>query len=180
MILYCPVRVGHRPGRTLLSTLLAITMRSTLNSPFSKLALALTVCSITLSICAEPSSRPNILFILPDQWRAQAFGFAGDPNAKTPNLDRLQQQSVWFVNAVAGIPVCCPTRASLMTGQRATTHGVFLNDAPLSTNATTLAEVLRAAGYDTGYIGKWHLNGPERSGFIPPERHFGFDYWKVL
>jgi arylsulfatase A-like enzyme len=67
-----------------------------------------------------------------------------------------------------------------MTGQRALTHGVFLNDAPLSTNATALAEVLRAAGYSTGYIGKWHLDGPERSAFIPPERHHGFDYWKVL
>jgi arylsulfatase A-like enzyme len=156
-------------------------MRSIINTSFSKLALALTVCSITsLALSAERPQPPNILFILPDQWRAQAFGFAGDPNAKTPNLDRLQKQSVWFMNAVAGIPVCCPTRASLMTGQRATTHGVFLNDARLSTNATTLAEVFRGAGYDTGYIGKWHLDGPERSGFIPPERHQGFDYWKAL
>jgi arylsulfatase A-like enzyme len=156
-------------------------MRSIINTSFSKLALALTICSITsLSLFAERSPRPNVLFIIPDQWRAQAFGFAGDPNAKTPNLDQLQKHSVWFINAVAGVPVCCPTRASIMTGQRATTHGVFLNDAPLSTNATTLAEVFRAAGYDTAYIGKWHLNGPERSGFIPPERHQRFDYWKVL
>jgi arylsulfatase A-like enzyme len=156
-------------------------MRSIINTSFSKLALALTVSSITcLSLSAERAQPPNILFILPDQWRAQAFGFAGDPNAKTPNLDRLQQQSVWFINTVAGVPVCCPTRASIMTGQRATTHGVFLNDAPLSTNATTLADVLRAAGYATSYIGKWHLDGPERSAFIPPERHHGFDYWKAL
>jgi arylsulfatase A-like enzyme len=152
--------------------------RSILNT---RLAFALCFCSLTfLSLSAERPSHPNILFILPDQWRAQAFGFAGDPNAKTPNLDRLQQQSVWFINAVAGVPVCCPTRASIMTGQRATTHGVFLNDAPLSTNAMALAEVFRAAGYDTGYIGKWHLNGLERSGFIPPESHFGFDYWKAF
>lgn len=156
-------------------------MRSTPITLFTLLALAFSLCFSTFpSLSVERPPRPNILFILPDQWRAQAFGFAGDPNAKTPNLDRLQQQSVWFINAVAGVPVCCPTRASIMTGQRATTHGVFQNDVPLSTNATTLAEVFRAAGYTTGFIGKWHLNGPERSGFIPPERHFGFDYWKVL
>jgi len=133
-----------------------------------------------LSICGEPAAHPNILFILPDQWRAQAFGFAGDPNARTPNLDHFQRESVWFVNAVAGIPVCCPTRASLMTGQRALTHGVFLNDVALSTNATTIAEVLRGAGYGTAYIGKWHLDSADRSAFIPPERHQGFEYWKAL
>jgi arylsulfatase A-like enzyme len=156
-------------------------MRSIINTSLSKLALALTFCSfISLSLSAKRPQPPNILFILPDQWRAQAFGFAGDPNAKTPNLDRLQRQSVWFINAVAAVPVCCPTRASIMTGQRATTHGVFINDTPLSTNATTLAEVFRAAGYDTGYIGKWHLDGPERSAFIPPERHHGFEYWKAF
>src|SRR3954467_3030230 len=129
---------------------------------------------------ASPAGKPNILIIMADQWRAQAFGFAGDPNVKTPNLDRLQRQSAWLVNAFAGVPVCCPTRASLLTGQRALTHGVFLNDVPLATNAVTLAKVLAGAGYDTGYIGKWHLNGDGRSSFIPPERRQGFDYWKVL
>jgi arylsulfatase A-like enzyme len=156
-------------------------MPSILNTRLIRIALVLGLCfSVFTLFSAESAERPNILFILPDQWRAQAFGFAGDPNAKTPNLDRLQRESVWFINAVAGIPVCCPTRASIMTGQRPLTHGVFLNDVPLSTNATTLAEALRTAGYATGYIGKWHLDGPKRSVFIPPERHRGFDYWKVL
>jgi arylsulfatase A-like enzyme len=124
--------------------------------------------------------RPNILFILADQWRAQAFGYAGDPNVHTPNLDRLQQESLCFLNAVAGVPVCCPARASLLTGQRALTHGVFLNDVPLSPDAVTFAKVLSQEGYDTGYIGKWHLNGDGRSAFISRERRQGFDYWKVL
>jgi arylsulfatase A-like enzyme len=139
--------------------------------------------SSTYSSSGAPVSappKPNVLIIIADQWRAQAFGFAGDPNVKTPNLDRLQRQSAWFVNAIAGVPVCCPTRASLLTGQRALTHGVFLNDVPLATNAVTLAKVLANAGYDTGYIGKWHLNGDGRSSFIPRERRQGFDYWKVL
>ncbi len=124
--------------------------------------------------------KPNILVVLADQWRAQAFGFAGDPNVRTPNFDRLASQSLRFINAVAGLPVCSPTRASLLTGQRPLMHGVFLNDVPLDPNATTLAKVLKAEGYHTGYIGKWHLNGGGRSNFIPPERRQGFDYWKAL
>jgi len=126
-------------------------------------------------------SPPNILFVTADQWRAQAFGFAGDPNVKTPNLDRFEQGCVDFTQAVAGMPVCSPTRASLLTGQRPETHGVFLNDVPLNTNAVTLPKELRRAGYDTGCIGKWHVDGHgSRSAFIPPERRQGFDYWKVL
>jgi arylsulfatase A-like enzyme len=127
-----------------------------------------------------PKRRPNILFVIADQWRAETFGFAGNPDVKTPNLNQLQRHSVNFINAIAGTPVCCPTRASLMTGQRPLTHGVFLNDVPLATNAVTLAKVLKAAGYDTGYIGKWHLDAHGRSKFIPRERRQGFDYWKVL
>lgn len=125
-------------------------------------------------------SKPNIVIVIADQWRAQAFGFAGDPNVKTPNLDRLAAQSANFVNAVAGLPVCSPTRASLLTGRRPLTHGVFLNDVQLSTNAVTLAKVLNVANYDTAYIGKWHLDGRGRSNFIPRERRQGFNYWKVL
>ena len=127
---------------------------------------------------AEP---PNILFIVADQWRAQAFGFAGDPNVKTPHLDRFERQCVNFTQAVAGTPVCSPTRASLLTGQRPQTHGIFLNDVPLSSQAVTLPKVLGARGYATGCIGKWHVDGRgSRSAFIPPERRQGFDYWKVL
>lgn len=128
----------------------------------------------------RPAVRPNLLFVLPDQWRAQACGFAGDPNVKTPHLDRLASESCVFLKAVAGLPVCCPTRASLLTGQRPWTTGVFLNDVPLDPEAVTLGKSLRAAGYDTGYIGKWHLNGDGRSRFIPRERRQGFDYWKAL
>jgi arylsulfatase A-like enzyme len=123
---------------------------------------------------------PNLLFILADQWRAQAFGHAGDPNVRTPHIDTLRRQGIRFINAVSSVPVCCPARASLLTGQRALTHGVFLNDVALTLDALTLAKVLARAGYDTGYIGKWHLNGDGRSAFIPRERRQGFDYWKAL
>jgi len=123
---------------------------------------------------------PNIVFVLADQWRSEAFGYAGNPDIKTPNLDRLQREGVRFVNAVSAMPVCSPMRASLLTGQRPLTHGVFLNDVPLSPEAVTLGKVLRSVGYDTGYIGKWHVDGHGRLEFIPRERRQGFDYWKVL
>lgn len=129
---------------------------------------------------ATPDPRPNVLIVLADQWRAQAFGFAGDPNVLTPNFDRLAGESVRFVNAISGLPVCSPTRASLMTGQRPLTHGIFLNDVQLNPSAVTLPKVLKSAGYQTGMIGKWHIDGRGRSNFIPRERRGGFDYWKVL
>jgi len=128
---------------------------------------------------AAESRRPNVLFIVADQWRAQAFGFAGDPNVKTPNLDHFERECVNFTQAVAGMPVCSPTRASLLTGQRPQTHGIFLNDVPLNPDTLTIAKELKAAGYDTGCIGKWHVDGHGRSGFIPRARRQGFDYWKV-
>jgi arylsulfatase A-like enzyme len=133
---------------------------------------------LPLVVAAAPA--PNILLIMADQWRAQAFGYAGDPNVKTPHLDRLERASVNFTQAVSGMPVCTPARASLQTGQRPLTHGLFLNDVPLNPKAVTLAKVLATAGYDTGCIGKWHIDGQGRSAFIPRERRQGFDYWKVL
>src|SRR5882672_1672426 len=123
---------------------------------------------------------PNILVIIADQWRFEAFGYAGNPDVRTPNIDRLANESVQFANAVSGCPVCSPMRASFLTGQRPLTHGVFLNDVPLDLKALTIAKVLKANGYDAGCIGKWHLNGDGRSEFIPRERRQGFDYWKVL
>ncbi len=131
-------------------------------------------------------TRPNIVFVFADQMRAQATGYAGDPNAHTPTLDRLAEESVNLVNAVSGHPVCCPYRASLLTGQYSLTHGVYMNDVHLDDNAVSLAKVFGATGYDTAYIGKWHLNGsPDgayggRRVFIPPESHQGFDYWKTF
>ncbi len=124
--------------------------------------------------------KPNVVFVFADQWRAQATGYAGDPNVRTPNLDRLAGRSINFANAVSCCPVCSPYRASLLTGQYPLTHGVFLNDVPLKSEAVSLAEVYRQAGYETAYIGKWHLDGNQRSAFIPRGRRQGFDFWKAL
>ena len=140
----------------------------------------LALCHLAMPpLRAAEKPRPNVLFIIADQWRAQAFGFAGDPNVRTPNLDRFERECVNFTQAVSGMPVCSPARASLLTGQRPQTHGIFLNDVPLNPDAVTIAKELKAAGYDTGCIGKWHVDGHGRSSFIPRERRQGFDYWKV-
>lgn len=125
-------------------------------------------------------SHPNLIFVFPDQLRYQATGFGGDPNVHTPNLDRLAGQSLNFTNAISGCPVCCPARASLLTGQYPHQHGVFVNDVCLSNQATSLAEACATAGYQTAYIGKWHIDGHGRSNYIPPERRHGFDFWEVL
>ena len=124
--------------------------------------------------------RPNVVLVFADQWRADATGYAGDPNVKTPHLDKLAAESVNLTRAVAGCPVCAPYRASLITGQFPLTHGVFTNDVHLGDDAVSLAEACKAGGYDTAYIGKWHIDGRGRSNFIPRRSRQGFDYWKVL
>ncbi|GAA4314068.1 sulfatase [Compostibacter hankyongensis] len=134
------------------------------------------------SCAKEPSrKRPNILVLHADQWRAQAFGYAGDKNVKTPHIDSFAATCADFQYAVSGLPVCTPYRASFMTGQRPLTNGVFMNDVRLDTNAVTIAEVLARNGYQTGYIGKWHLDGQARLSYTPPGgRRQGFQYWKAV
>lgn len=128
---------------------------------------------------AAETAKPNIVFLLADQWRASATGYAGDPNVKTPNLDRLAKEGLSFRNAVSVCPVCTPYRAALMTGRYPTSTGMFLNDAHLPDSEVCIAETLKAAGYATAYIGKWHLDGRGRSSSIPPERRQGWEYWKA-
>ncbi len=139
--------------------------------------------ALFLLSCQKPPAKklPNILILHADQWRAQAFGYAGDPNVMTPNFDAWAQRCANLPYAVSGMPVCTPHRASLLTGQRPLTHGLFMNDVQLDSEAVSLAEVLAGAGYQTGYIGKWHLDGSGRSDFTPPgPRRQGFEYWKAL
>ena len=126
------------------------------------------------------ASRPNIVYVFADQWRAQALGYAGNETVQTPNIDRLAATSLNLTHAVAGCSVCCPARATLLTGQYADTHGVFMNDVPLNPEAQTLGKLFKGAGYKTAYIGKWHVDGHGRSRYIPPQRQQGFDYWRVL
>lgn len=131
--------------------------------------------------CQEAEPRmPNVVFIFADEWRAQDFGYNGNTDVITPNIDQLARESVNVSNTISGVSVCCPYRASLLTGQYPLTNGVFVNDVLLNPEAESMAKVFKAAGYETAYVGKWHLDGHGRSAFIPEERRQGFEYWKVL
>ncbi|HSI75287.1 MAG TPA: sulfatase [Lunatimonas sp.] len=137
---------------------------------------------ILLSVSCAPKAeekKPNIIYILADQWRASATGYAGDPNVRTPNLDLLEKESFNFRNAVSVIPVCTPYRASLMTGRFPTSTGMFVNDLHLPPSELCIGDALLEGGYQTAYIGKWHLDGQGRHSFIPPDRRRGFEYWKA-
>jgi len=141
--------------------------------------------SVSLMGCTSLQTRnqaakPNLVFVFADQWRAQDTGYAGNPDVLTPHLDRMKTRSVNFANAVSCCSVCSPFRASLITGQYPLTHGLFLNDLRLNTHAVSIAQAFKEAGYTTGYIGKWHLDGSGRDAYIPPQRRQGFEFWKVL
>jgi len=122
--------------------------------------------------------KPNIVVLLADQLRACSVGYAGEERVITPHLDRLAREAVNFRTAVSPLPVCTSYRGSLITGRTPLSTGLVLNDIPLSICEQSLALVLKQAGYDTAYIGKWHLNGKDRKGWVPPgPPRQGFDYW---
>jgi arylsulfatase A-like enzyme len=125
----------------------------------------------------DKMGHPNLLFVFGDQWRAQAFGYAGNPNVRTPRIDRFASESISFVNATSGVPVCSPYRASLLTGQYPLTHGIIVNDQSIRSQPVSFAEALKGAGYHTSYVGKWHVDGRGRQSYVPPERRLGFDEW---
>lgn len=125
-------------------------------------------------------SKPHVVFLLTDQWRLQALGYAGNKQVQTPSIDRLASESVNFKHAASGYSVCCPWRASFLTGQYPLTHGVIVNDVPISGDPIGLGDAFKREGYDTAFIGKWHVDGRGRSNYIPPERRLGFDTFMAL
>ena len=102
-------------------------------------------------------SRPNFLFFITDQQRADYLGCAGHPIVKTPNIDSIAANGTRFDRFYVASPVCMPNRASLLTGRYPTAHGLRHNGCDLSYRASTFAEVLRAGGYRTALIGKSHV-----------------------
>mgnify|MGYP000852734236 FL=1 len=128
------------------------------------------------------ASRPNVIWVFGDQHRAQALGCAGDPNVSTPNLDRLAAEGLRFTQAVCGYPLCCPFRGSLLTS-RYPHQCVPGHEYRMPPESKTIAHALRAEGYRTVYLGKWHLDGFHESEgraalhIVPPERRGGFDDW---
>lgn len=132
--------------------------------------------------------RPNILWIVTTQWRAQATGYAGDPNARTPWLDGLASESIDYTQAVSPHPLGPQARAALLTGKLCPENGVSDYWDPLPDKARTVAHALQKRGYATAFFGKWHLAprdphvplvGEAHAKTIVPEKsRGGFDLWE--
>lgn len=127
--------------------------------------------------------KPNLIYVFADQLRFQSVGYNGDENALTPNLDSLCKESLDLCQTVSGHPVCAPYRASLLTGKYTTSTGMVINEIRMNTHHHTFADVLNENGYETAYIGKWHMYANElgnhydsKNSYIPKGRdRLGFD-----
>jgi len=103
------------------------------------------------------TKRPNFLFIITDQHRADHLGCGGNPIVKTPNIDGIAAKGTSWDRFYVANPICMPNRASIMTGRMCSAHGARHNGIPLSKDHTTFVELLKDAGYKSGLIGKSHL-----------------------
>jgi len=132
--------------------------------------LTVTVASAACQRASAPPAHPNIVFVLTDDQRADAISLSGDTRVplKTPNIDRLGHEGVYFRNAFVTTSLCSPTRATLMTGVYAHIHGVTNNFTEFPADVETWPRDLQKAGYETAYVGKYHMgenNDAPRPGF---------------
>ena len=147
----------------------------------------------------KQKKRPNLIYVFSDQHRRQALGFMNEDPVYTPHLDQFARQGMVMDNTISNAPVCTPYRAMLLTGRYPLSTGMTTNCSPnnpglqLSPDEVSIGNVLKNAGYKTGYIGKWHLDDPTDRDMVlnydpdngrgwdtytppGPERQ-GFDYW---
>lgn len=120
------------------------------------------------------AEKPNIIYLMLDEWGYFESGHMGHPDLLTPNIDQFASEGMRFTNAYAGAPVCGPTRCVLLTGLHSGHTSMRVNDgfSPIRANEPTLASMLKSSGYVTGGFGKWGIGGRGTSGI--PEEH-GFD-----
>lgn len=123
------------------------------------------------------SSRPNIVVFFTDQQRWDTTGVHGNPLDLTPNFDRIAQSGTHFYTTITPQPVCGPCRSVMQTGLYATETGCYRNAITLDPSHKTLAHYFNDAGYETGYIGKWHLADIEHRGAVPVEQRGGYKTW---
>jgi len=119
----------------------------------------------------EKTEQPNVIFILTDDQRWDQLGCEGHPFLKTPNLDRIAAEGARFKNMFVTTSLCSPSRASFLSGLYANTHGVVNNFTDYPEDLDSFPKRLQSAGYNTAYIGKWHM-GEEDDASRP-----GFDFW---
>lgn len=128
--------------------------------------------SLLCSSMASAIERPNIIYIFTDQQTASAMSCAGNPDLHTPNLDRLAAAGILFNNAYCTAPLSAPSRGAMFTGYYPDAVGLSVNGSPMpdSLKAQTLGTLIKNAGYDCAYGGKWHLPLLE-----VPDKEYGFD-----
>ncbi|MBL8865438.1 MAG: sulfatase-like hydrolase/transferase, partial [Planctomycetia bacterium] len=142
---------------------------------------------LVLAATASAADRPNVVVILADDIGYGDLGCYGSTKVRTPNLDKLAAAGARFTDAHSPAAVCTPTRYSLLTGQYSFRHrpgaSILSGVAPLAipTDRSTIASMLRKAGYATGVVGKWHLGlGDKETDYNveikPGPREVGFDY----
>lgn len=134
-----------------------------------------TALGLSSTACGTRDRKPNLIYVFADQLRYQSCGYAGDELAYTPALDRLAGESCNLRQAISNTPVCAAYRSSLLTGKCQSSTGMVINELRLSPEHRCIGHALTDAGYDTGYIGKWHLwanelggHGKTVNGFVPP------------
>lgn len=133
----------------------------------------------TASFELSPARRANVIWIISDQLRAQSLGYRGDSNVRTPNIDNLARIGMRFDAAVSGSPWCSPFRAAMLTGLYPHQNGVAKAPAMLNPTIPAVAESFNRAGYQTIWMGKWHLDGSnDRTHYVPPQRRGGFTFWR--
>ena len=116
-------------------------------------------------------ARPNVLFILCDDLRWDCLSYAGHPHVKTPHIDRLAREGLFFKNTFCTTSLCSPSRASILSGLYAHAHGVTNNFTEYPADLASFPRLLQSSGYETGYVGKYHM-GEEND-----EKRPGFDYF---
>ena len=148
-----------------------------LRSRVRLLALALAACgpSVEPPADAPSSDHPNLVVVVVDDLRWDEFGAGGHPYLETPNIDRLAAEGALFTNAFHAVPLCSPNRATLLTGQFPSRHGIIDNVSRslASHELETFPKALQSAGYRTAFLGKWHMGND-------PTPRPGFDYWVAM